>query len=65
MHIESMSSNGYVIRCERGHSFRVRTLGPSVECPKCGQTALSADLTTAYYLGALASPRLDTAFKPI
>ena len=56
MHIESRLSKGHKIRCAHGHVFVVRTLGPSVECPKCGETALSTDLATAFLLGQMASP---------
>ncbi len=49
MLIESRLTEGHRIRCAAGHVFIVRTLGPSVECPKCGETALSTDLATAYF----------------
>lgn len=31
------------------HSFLVRRLGLSVECPRCGQVALSVDLIADFY----------------
>ena len=31
-----------------------------VECPNCGETALSTDLATAYFVGQMATP----AFEP-
>jgi hypothetical protein len=31
------------------HSFVSRGRGPSVECPRCGRTALSSQLLDAYY----------------
>ena len=51
MHIDAKLANGYVILCDRtgeDHVFIVRNLGPSVECPKCGSTALSGDLATEF-----------------
>lgn len=59
MLIESRLTEGHQIRCATGHVFIVRTLGPSVECPKCGETALSTDLATAYFLGHLANPSFE------
>jgi hypothetical protein len=51
MIIDGKLPQGYVVVCSSGqhsHSFLVRRLGPSVECPKCGRTALSADLATEF-----------------
>ena len=51
MIIDGRLPEGYVVvcTCDRGgHSFLVRRLGPSVECPNCGYTAISADLATAF-----------------
>lgn len=56
MRIELRLSEGHRIRCAHGHVFVVRALGPSVECPKCGETALSTDLATAFFVGQMASP---------
>ncbi len=61
MHIESKVSEGHVICCEMGHTFVAKLRGPSVECPKCGRTALSAELATAYLLEHQASPALATS----
>ncbi len=38
----------------------VRVLGPSVECPKCGDTALSTDLATAFFVGQMATPAFES-----
>jgi hypothetical protein len=52
MILDGRLPQGYVVVCTNSgdsHSFLVRRLGPSVECPACGWTALSADLLQAYY----------------
>lgn len=52
MVLDGRLPEGYVVLCTDGaehHSFLARQLGPSVECPECGRTALSADLLQAYY----------------
>jgi hypothetical protein len=52
MILDGRLPQGYVVVCTRSgdpHSFLVRRLGPSVECPACGRTALSSDLLQAYY----------------
>jgi len=54
MYIDARLPNGYLIVCDRAaedHVFIVRNLGPSVECPKCGDTALSGDLAAAFVGG--------------
>jgi hypothetical protein len=51
MQIDAKITEGYVILCNNKseeHVFIVRSLGPAVECPKCGSTALSGDLATDY-----------------
>ena len=51
MQIDAKLAEGYVVLCDRKaeeHIFIVRNLGPAVECPKCGSTALSGDLATDY-----------------
>jgi len=51
MEIDEKIAEGYVILCHNKaeeHVFIVRTLGPAVECPKCGSTALSGDPATDY-----------------
>jgi hypothetical protein len=52
MVVDGRLPEGYVVVCTHGgehHSFLVRRLGPSVECPACGRTALSAALIEAFY----------------
>jgi hypothetical protein len=52
MIVDGRLPQGYVVVCTASgdaHSFLVRRLGPSVECPECGRTALSADILQAYY----------------
>jgi hypothetical protein len=52
MYLDGKIPEGYVVLCAPNgetHSFIVRRLGPSVECPQCGRTALSANLIAAYY----------------
>ena len=49
--IDGRLPEGYVIVCHSHrevHSFLVKQLGPSVECPKCGCTAISALLATEF-----------------
>ena len=51
--IDDKLPEGYVILCKAkddDHTFLVRRLGPSVECPKCGNTALSTDLALEFGL---------------
>lgn len=51
MQIDAKIAEGYVILCDRKneeHIFIVCNLGPSVECPTCGSTALSGDLATDF-----------------
>ena len=52
MYLDERLSEGFVIVCAGGggeHSFVMRGLGPSIECPQCGRTALSSQLIDAYY----------------
>ena len=49
MRIEKKLAQGHLIRCECDRVFIVRTLGPSVECPHCGLTALSTELASAFH----------------
>jgi hypothetical protein len=58
MEIDGKLPQGYIVICWRDHaprSFLVRRLGPSVECPECGGTALSTELAGAYH-GRRAGP---------
>jgi hypothetical protein len=70
MRLDARLPEGNIILCAGHgdeHSFLVRRLGLSVECPKCGQIALSANLIGDFYsrpmdgLGAqfLPAPALD------
>ena len=52
MYLDERLSEGFVIVCAGGggeHSFVMRGLGPSIECPQCGRTALASQLIDAYY----------------
>jgi hypothetical protein len=52
MYLDERLSEGFVIVCAGDggeHSFVLRGLGPSIECPQCGRTALSSQLIDAYY----------------
>lgn len=52
MVIDGHLPQGYVVVCRtesHDHSFLAKRLGPSVECPLCGHTALSSDLVAAFY----------------
>lgn len=52
MYLDERLSEGFIIVCADGtgeHSFVLRGLGPSIECPQCGRTALSSQLVDAYY----------------
>ncbi len=62
MRIEGKLPEGYVVLCDNGHeehSFVVQNLSVSVECPKCGTTALSTDIITEYTLRARCDPVKD------
>ena len=51
MVIDGRLPEGYVILCHSGresHSFLVKRLGPSVECPRCGCTEISTALATEF-----------------
>ena len=51
MQLDGRIPEGYVVLCTGDgecHSFLVRKLGPSVECPECGRTALSSQLVDTY-----------------
>ena len=51
MRLDGRLPEGYVVLCTGNgdcHSFLVHRLGPSVECPECGRTALSSELLDAY-----------------
>jgi hypothetical protein len=59
MYLDDRSADGHIIVCTGGgtdHSFLRRRLGLSVECPICGQLALSVDLVAAFYKRSVADP---------
>lgn len=59
MYLDDRSPDGHIIVCTGGdveHSFFRRRLGLSVECPVCGQIALSVDLVAEFYRRSLAAP---------
>lgn len=52
MYLDDRLPGGYVVVCADAgaeHTFMLRRFGPSIECPKCGRTALPAGLLDAYY----------------
>jgi hypothetical protein len=52
MYIDARLPGGHVVVCSgtgADHSFLVRRLGLSIECPICGSIALSGDLIASYY----------------
>jgi hypothetical protein len=60
IYLDERLSEGFIVVCSGGsgeHSFVLRGLGPSIECPLCGRTALSSQLVDAYYerLGRIAA----------
>lgn len=54
MYIDDKLPEGYVVVCSDDHSdphsFLIKNLGLSVQCPKCGHVALSVDLATQYVM---------------
>lgn len=59
MYLDDRSPAGHIVVCTGDgteHSFLRRRLGLSVECPVCGQTALSVDLVAAFYRRSLNDP---------
>ncbi len=49
MIIDGKIPEGYVLLCGRcDEAFLARRLGPSVECPRCGRTAVPAELMAEY-----------------
>lgn len=61
MHIQKKVAGGHLLRCGHGHSFVVKRLGLSVECPNCGETALSTELATAFRLALAARAASEAA----
>jgi hypothetical protein len=59
MYLDDRSPDGHILVCRGGgseHSFLSRRLGLSVECPVCGQIALSVDLVADFYRRSVADP---------
>lgn len=59
MYLDDRSHDGHIVVCSGGgteHSFLRRRLGLSVECPVCGEIALSVDLVANFYRRSLADP---------
>lgn len=59
MYLDDRSPDGHIAVCRGGaseHSFLRRRLGLSVECPVCGQIALSVDLVAEFYRRSLGIP---------
>jgi hypothetical protein len=59
MYLDDRSPDGHIVVCTGDgteHSFLRRRLGLSVECPVCGQIALSVDLVAEFYRRAMADP---------
>jgi hypothetical protein len=61
MRIEAKLSHSIIIRCDCDRTFNVRRLGPSVECPHCGHTALTPDLVTEWHLSRGKTVSTDAA----
>jgi hypothetical protein len=57
MVIDGKITEGYVLLCDQcDEAFVARRLGPSVECPRCGNTDMPADLMADYLLRDGAPP---------
>jgi hypothetical protein len=59
MYLDDRLSDGHIVICTGGdteHSFCCRRLGVSVECPICGQIALSVDLVEEFYGARVTAP---------
>ena len=60
MYLDDRLPDGHIVVCTGGgteHSFCLRRLGVSVECPICGQIALSVDLVADFYRVVTDPPR--------
>lgn len=60
MRIDRRSDDGIQVRCSAGHVFRRQVLGPTVECPICGDTGVTTDLMAEYY-----APRSEADEVPV
>ena len=59
MYIDEQLAEGYVIVCgghSDQHSFLVKNLSLSVQCPICGEVALSVELATDFVMRQSGSP---------
>ena len=59
MYLDDRLPDGHIVICTGGgteHSFCRRRLGVSVECPICGQIALSVDLVADFYGARVTAP---------
>ena len=59
MYLDDRLPDGHIVICTAGgteHSFCCRRLGVSVECPICGQIALSVDLVADFYGARVTAP---------
>jgi len=59
MYIDEQLTEGYVIVCgghSDQHSFLVKNLSLSVQCPTCGEVALSVELATDFVMRQSGSP---------
>lgn len=53
MYIDEQLAEGYVIVCgghSDQHSFLVKNLSLSVQCPTCGEVAMSVELATDFVM---------------
>jgi hypothetical protein len=58
IYLDGRLPEGYAVVCGcdgAGYSFLVRRIGVSIECPKCGRTALAPDLVADYHARASSS----------
>jgi hypothetical protein len=52
MRIDRRSDQGFQLRCAAGHVFLRESLGLTVECPLCGETAETTAVMADYYAPA-------------
>lgn len=62
MQLAKRTDRGWIVKCDcaAAKDFTVRSLGIAVECPRCGRTALSTELSTAYWAPTVAKRRRAT-----
>lgn len=61
MRIEAKHSHNITVRCDCNRTFNLIRLGPSVECPHCGRTAISTDLVLEWHLAGGKKVSVDAA----